>query len=157
MRIKLIFIGKNEDAWVEEGLNRYHKRLKRYAPTDVEIIPALRNARNLSEGEVKRKEGELLLQRINPNDHVVVLDEQGKTPTSEGLAKWMQGHLNAGTRYLILVVGGPNGYSEAVYQRAAEKIALSKLTFSHQMLRPFLAEQLYRAFTILKGEPYHHR
>lgn len=157
MRIKLIFIGKNDDSWVEEGLNRYHKRLKRYAPTDLVFIPALRNTGNLSEGEVKKKEGEQLLERLGPTDFLVLLDENGKERTSEGMAKWLQGHLNAGTRYLVLVIGGPYGFSEKVYQRANEKIALSKLTFSHQMIRPFLAEQLYRAFSILKGEPYHHR
>ncbi|MGD1844571.1 MAG: 23S rRNA (pseudouridine(1915)-N(3))-methyltransferase RlmH [Salibacteraceae bacterium] len=157
MRIKLIFVGKNDDSWVEEGLERYHKRLKRYVPTDLECIPALRNTRNLSEGEVKKKEGEQILAKVQPGDVLVLLDEKGKERTSEGLAKWVQGHLNSGTRYLVLVVGGPYGFSEAVYARANEQMALSKLTFSHQMIRPFLTEQLYRAFTILKGEPYHHR
>lgn len=157
MKITLLVIGKTEDAWLREGIQRYVDRLKHYVPFQLEEIPALKQNRSLTEAQQKTAEGELLLKKIAPADRLVLLDEKGKTFSSEAFSAQLQQHMNGGLKQLTFVVGGPYGFSDEVYRRANEKISLSAMTFSHQMVRLFFTEQLYRAFTILRNEPYHHR
>lgn len=123
----------------------------------MEIIPDIKNAKNLSEENQKKLEGEEILKRINPGDELILLDENGKSFTSEGFSEFLQKKMNSGLKNLTFVIGGPYGFSDAVYARATSKLSLSKMTFSHQMIRLFFVEQIYRAFTILRNEPYHHR
>jgi 23S rRNA (pseudouridine1915-N3)-methyltransferase len=124
---------------------------------ELEIIPDIKNVKNLPEKQQKEKEGEAILKKLNPTDTLILLDENGKQYSSVDFSDFLQGKMNAGTRQLVLVIGGPYGFSDALYQKAEGKISLSKMTFSHQMIRLFIVEQLYRAFTILRNEPYHHR
>lgn len=156
MKIKLLAVGKTDDKNLEALFEKYRKRLGHYVNFSVEIIPDIRNSRNLSFTEQKRAEGESILKRIQESDQVILLDERGKAFRSVELARDLQKKMNAGVRTLVLVIGGPYGFSEPVYQRANAEMSLSKMTFSHQMIRVFLVEQLYRAFTILRNEPYHH-
>lgn len=134
----------------------YEKRLKHYIGFDLEIIPDLKKGKNLSIEQQKEKEGELILKKLHPSDHVVLLDEKGKEYRSIEFAKYLQKKMNSGMKQLVLVIGGPYGFGNEIYKRASEKLAFSKMTFSHQMIRLFAVEQLYRGFTILKKEPYHH-
>ena len=158
MIIDLILVGKTTGTWLENGIAEYVGRLKHYVRFGLVVVPELKNARNLREEQIKTAEGELILARIAPGDHVVLLDERGAMPDgSIGFAERLQGVMNRGVRRLVFVVGGAYGFSEAVYARADRQISLSRLTFSHQMVRLIFVEQLYRAFTILGGEPYHHR
>lgn len=158
MVIELIVVGKTTGSWLESGIREYTERLTHYTRFTLSVIPELKNARSLREEQIKRTEGELILGRTAPSDWVVLLDEQGRQPAgSVALADWLQGLLNRGTRKVIFVIGGAYGFSPEVYARANEKLSLSALTFSHQMVRLIFVEQLYRAFTILNGEPYHHR
>ncbi|MDR6301082.1 23S rRNA (pseudouridine(1915)-N(3))-methyltransferase RlmH [Mesonia maritima] len=157
MTIKLLAVGKTDDPKLKELTNQYVKRLKHYCKFEFEVIPDIKKSKNLDENQQKIKEGELILKKITPADILVLLDENGKNFSSEGFSKWIQKKLNTGMKQLIFVIGGPYGFSEEVYERANQKIALSQMTFSHQMVRLFFTEQLYRAFTILKNEPYHHR
>ncbi len=158
MVIELIVVGKTTDSWLESGIREYTERLTHYTRFTLSVIPELKNARSLREEQIKRTEGELILGRTAPSDWVVLLDEQGRQPAgSVALADWLQGLLNRGTRKVVFVIGGAYGFSPEVYARANEKLSLSALTFSHQMVRLIFVEQLYRAFTILNGEPYHHR
>lgn len=158
MVIELIVVGKTVGAWLESGIREYTDRLGHYVRFSQSVIPELRNAKNLREEQIKTTEGELILSRLAPGDHVVLLDENGRLPDgSVAFSEWLQGIMNRGTRKLVFVVGGAYGFSAAVYARANEKISLSRMTFSHQMVRLIFVEQLYRAFTILNGEPYHHR
>lgn len=158
MIIDLILVGKTTGTWLENGIAEYVGRLKHYVRFGLVVVPELKNARNLREEQIKTAEGELILARIAPGDHVVLLDERGAMPDgSVGFAEQLQGVMNRGVRRLVFVVGGAYGFSEAVYARADRQISLSRLTFSHQMVRLIFVEQLYRAFTILGGEPYHHR
>lgn len=156
MKLILLVIGKTDESWLREGMEEYAGRLSRYLPFEMEVIPDLRNRKRLSEAEQKQAEGELILARLKPGDRLYLLDERGKQPRSTELAEWLQRNMNAGYKRLILTVGGPYGFSDAVYDRADGKLSLSKLTFSHQMVRLFALEQLYRAMTILRNEPYHH-
>lgn len=156
MQITLLVIGKTEDAYLTEGIEKYVKRLKFYTSFTLQVIPSLKNAKNLSEEEQKKKEAELILKTITPKDYLVLLDENGKEFSSLQFSKFMETCSLRSTSHIIFVVGGPYGFSEEVYKRANDKIALSRLTFSHQMVRLFFVEQLYRAFTIIKGEAYHH-
>lgn len=156
MDIKLILHGKTEDNYIQEGLSNYSKRLKRYITFSEHTIPALKNAKNLSFDEIKQKEGDLLLSKIKPTDTLVLLDEKGKMFTSLNFSAFLQKQMNLGLKSLVFVVGGPYGFSDQVYQRANHTLSLSKMTFSHQMIRLFFVEQVYRAFTILNNEPYHH-
>lgn len=156
MNIKLILHGKTEDAYLQEGILKYTKRLRRYFNYSELIIPALKNTKGLTFSEVKQKEGELLLSKINSSDLLVLLDEKGRSFTSAGFSNYFQKQMNQSTRNLVFVVGGPYGFSMDVYNRADDKISLSKMTFSHQMIRLLFVEQIYRAFSILKNEPYHH-
>lgn len=157
MQIRLIAVGKTDHAAIQTLLEEYSKRLGFYIKFEMEIIPDLKNSKNLSEAAQKEKEGELILKKVQTSDELVLLDEQGKQYSSVDFSDYLQKKMNAGLKQLIFVIGGPYGFSEEVYQRANGKISLSKMTFSHQMVRVFFVEQLYRAFTILKNEPYHHQ
>lgn len=157
MTIKLIAIGKTDNNNLQTLIADYQKRLGHYIRFEFEIIPDLKKVKHLSESQQKDKEGELILSKTQKSDVLILLDENGKQIDSVAFANYLQKHLNSGIKNLIFVIGGPYGFSEAVYQRANGKLGLSKMTFSHQMVRLFFIEQLYRGFTILKNEPYHHR
>ena len=157
MNIKLIAIGKTDDKNLQALIEEYQKRLSFYIKFEMEIIPDIKNVKNLSEIQQKEKEGELILSKLSPTDYLILLDENGKTFTSLEFANELQKKMNAGIKTLVYVIGGPYGFSEAVYQKAQQKISLSKMTFSHQMVRLFFIEQVYRGFTILRNEPYHHQ
>ena len=155
MKITLLTVGKTDIAWVREGLETYSSRLVHYVPFNVREIPELKNTSSLSKAQVKEKEGELILGCVSASDTVILLDEHGKELTSVGFAREIESMTNAG-RNVVFVIGGAYGFSDAVYSRCNGKVSLSKMTFSHQMVRTIFAEQLYRAFTIIKGQPYHH-
>jgi len=138
-------------------IDEYQKRLSFYIKFDLEIIPDIKNVKNLSESQQKEKEGELILAKITPTDQLILLDENGKTFSSVAFSEELQKKMNAGIKTLVFVIGGPYGFSETVYAKTQGKISLSSMTFSHQMVRLFFIEQLYRGFTILKNEPYHHQ
>ncbi|MGB5436127.1 MAG: 23S rRNA (pseudouridine(1915)-N(3))-methyltransferase RlmH [Maribacter sp.] len=157
MTIKLLAIGKTDSTSLQHLITDYEKRLSHYIKFELEIIPDIKNVKNLSEIEQKEKEGELILKRLNNTDVLVLLDENGKQLDSIEFSKYLQKKMNSGLKQLVLVIGGPYGFSPAVYAKAQGKLSLSKMTFSHQMVRLFLIEQVYRAFTILKNEPYHHK
>ena len=157
MTIKLLGIGKTDDKTLQNLTDVYVKRLQFYNKFEIELIPNLKKVKNLDENQQKQKEGELILNKIATSDFVVLLDENGKQLSSVGFSEFIQKRFNSGLKQVIFVIGGPYGFSEEVYNRANSKISLSKMTFSHQMVRLFFTEQLYRAFTILKNEPYHHR
>ena len=156
MKISLLTVGKTDVKWAREGLDLYVSRLSHYVPFTLEEIPELKNVSALSRDQIKEKEGELVLKRIKDADELVLLDERGRELRSVELASWLQDRLARGGRDLVFVIGGAYGFSDKVYDRADGKLSLSRLTFSHQMVRTIFAEQLYRAFTIIKGEPYHH-
>lgn len=156
MQIKLIAIGKTDHPAIQKLIEEYASRLGHYIRFEIEIIPDLKNTKALSESIQKEKEGELILKKTQTSDDLILLDERGKTFSSIEFSEYIQKKMNSGLKQLVLVIGGPYGFSDTVYSRANGKISLSKLTFSHQMIRPFLIEQLYRSFTILRNEPYHH-
>lgn len=156
MKIKLLWVGKTADKYLEEGVNIYCKRLTHYCRFETQTLPDIKNAKNLSKEELKEKEGKLILDNVANGDVLILLDDKGKQLTSPKLADYVQKLLNRGAQQIIFVIGGAYGFSEEVYTRAEAKLSLSPLTFSHQMVRLIFTEQLYRAFTILKGEPYHH-
>lgn len=157
MNIKLLAIGKTDNKALQTLIDDYTKRLSFYVKFDLEIIADIKNVKNLSEKQQKEKEGELILSKIGSTDHLILLDENGKTFSSVGFADELQKKMNAGIKTLVFVIGGPYGFSEEVYKKANGKISLSAMTFSHQMVRLFIIEQIYRGFTILKNEPYHHQ
>lgn len=157
MQIKLLAIGKTDNKELQSLIFDYQRRLGHYIKFDLQIIPDIKKAKHLTENQQKDKEGELLLHLINSNDVLVLLDENGKSLNSLQFADYLQKHMNSGIKQLIFAIGGPYGFSDAVQERANGKLSLSKMTFSHQMVRLFFIEQLYRGFTILKNEPYHHR
>lgn len=157
MTIKLLSIGKTDDSALQSLIDTYVNRLGHYNKFEFEVIPDLKKTKNLDTEQQKTKEGKLILDRIAASDIMVLLDENGKQFSSEGFSEYIQKRLNSGMKQLIFVIGGPYGFSEEVYNRAQSKVSLSKMTFSHQMVRLFFVEQLYRAFTILKNEPYHHK
>lgn len=155
MKTELILVGKTADKLYTRGIDDYRERITHYMPFDITVIPALKNTKSLSEEQQKAAEGELILKSIQPSDTVVLLDERGVERTSMETASWLEKkHQTA--RRLVFVIGGPYGFSEDVYRRANDKISLSRMTFSHQMVRLVFMEQLYRACTIIKGESYHH-
>ncbi len=156
MQIRLIAVGKTDHLSIQKLTEEYVQRLGHYIRFEMEIIPDLKNTKSLSFQAQKEKEGELILKKIQPSDDLILLDERGMTFSSMEFSDFLQKKMNSGLKQLIFVIGGPYGFSDAVYARADGKISLSKMTFSHQMIRPFFAEQLYRAFTILSNEPYHH-
>ncbi|WP_460218502.1 23S rRNA (pseudouridine(1915)-N(3))-methyltransferase RlmH [Psychroserpens sp. MEBiC05023] len=157
MTIKLLAIGKTDNKDLQSLINDYQKRLGHYIKFQFEIIPDLKKTKHLSEDQQKQKEGELLLNKVSSSDVLILLDENGKQLDSIGFSQYLQKHMNSGIKQLVFVIGGPYGFSSEVYQKANGKLSLSKMTFSHQMIRLFIIEQLYRGFTILKNEPYHHR
>lgn len=156
MKVKLLAVGKTDDKNLQVLIENYQKRLRHYINFQLEIIPDVKNSKNLSETQQKEKEGELILKKISATDQLILLDEKGMSFGSKEFSAFIQKKLNSGLKQLVLVIGGPYGFSEAVYKKSQGKISLSKMTFSHQMIRLFVTEQLYRAFTILKNEPYHH-
>jgi len=156
MRITFLTVGRTDEAYLKEGIEKYVKRLKHYIRLAVVEIDDLKNAKTLTREQQKAKEGELILKKISPLDHVVLLDENGSQLTSKQFAVYIDKKTLASISHLVFVVGGPFGFDPQVYQRADDKLSLSEMTFSHQMVRLFFVEQLYRAYTILKGEPYHH-
>ena len=157
MKITLIAIGKTDDKKLIALTETYIKRLQHYVNFSFEIIPDIKNSKNLSEIQQKVAEGNEILKKIENSDQLILLDEKGKSHTSEGFSNFLQKKMNSGLKNLIFVIGGPYGFSDEIYKRANGKISLSAMTFSHQMVRLFFVEQLYRGFTIIKGEPYHHR
>lgn len=157
MQIKLIAIGKTDSSELERLISVYQNRLAHYVRFSFDIIPDLKNTKNLSEKLQKEEEGKLILSKIMPTDRLILLDENGKEMNSVGFSNFLQKQMNSGLKQLVFVIGGPYGFSEAIYKKAVGTLSLSKMTFSHQMVRLFVIEQLYRGFTILKNEPYHHR
>ncbi len=156
MKITLIAIGKTDDDYIIEGIDKYLSRLKHYIKLEIKIIPDLKKTKNLSQDEQKSKEAELFLKHINVTDEVIVLDERGVELSSMHFADLLNKKMIGSVQNLVFLIGGPYGFDNSIYQRAHYKLSLSRMTFSHQMIRLFFAEQVYRAFTILKGEPYHH-
>eukprot|EP01136_Pigoraptor_vietnamica_P010241 Opistho-1_new@47670 len=157
MNIKLLAIGKTDNKELQKLIEEYTKRLSFYIKFDLEIIPDIKNVKNLSESQQKEKEGELILAKLTPTDQLILLDENGTTFSSVCFSDYLQKKMNSGVKTLVFVIGGPYGFSEEVYKKAQGKISLSLMTFSHQMVRLFFIEQLYRGFTILRNEPYHHQ
>jgi 23S rRNA (pseudouridine1915-N3)-methyltransferase len=155
MRITLIESGKTRDPFIQEGVELFKKRVERYVPFQIETIPDLKNTRNLTMKEVQEKEGRLILKRLNPGSYMILLDERGREFHSIAFAEYLNS-LEGRVNQLLFVIGGPYGFSQEVYEKADGLVSLSKLTFSHQLVRVIFMEQLYRAYTILKGEPYHH-
>ena len=156
MKIKLIFIGKEDAELLDASIKQYSKKINFYFPYETVVIPYLKNCKSLSFDEQKKKEGELILKKIAPSDVVVLLDERGKELSSVAFSGFIQQQSNSGIKNLVFVIGGAYGFSDEVYQRKNEMVSLSKMTFPHIMVRLLFAEQLYRACTILKNEPYHH-
>lgn len=157
MKFQLLLTGATADKYINEGIKEYEKRLKRYVPFEIEILRDLKNTKNLSFDQVKQKESDQQLKFLEQSSFVILLDENGKEFTSVKFADYIDKLMIRGLKTVTFVVGGPYGFSPEMYQRADAKISLSKMTFSHQMVRLFFTEQLYRAFTILKNEPYHHQ
>lgn len=155
MKITLLVVGKTADTHIQALLQDYQKRLGHYVPFTLTVIPELKNTKSLTSEQQKQAEGELILRNITTSTDMILLDERGKEFRSREFADYLQKKMSSG-RDLVFVVGGPYGFSDAVYQRANGQISLSKMTFSHQMVRLFFVEQIYRAMTILRGEPYHH-
>ena len=156
MTITLLTIGKTDSSALQNLIENYTARLKHYVRFEMVVIPDIKKTKNISENQQKEKEGEVLLKQLQPADFFVLFDEKGKEFTSLGFADLLQKHMNSGLKNLVFAIGGPYGFSAAVQKRANAKISLSKMTFSHQMVRLFVVEQLYRGFTILRNEPYHH-
>lgn len=156
MKIKLLLIGKTDESYLKQGIEKYTKRIKHYLSFDFIIVPDLKNTGKLSEEQQKQKEGELILNQLNPADFVVLLDEKGKEYSSVDFSKFIEKQMISGLKNLVFIVGGPYGFSKQLYEKSSIKISLSQMTFSHQMVRLIFVEQLYRAMSIIKGEPYHH-
>lgn len=156
MKSVLLVVGKTDDKYLNEGIDKYCKRIVKYLPFEMQIITDIKNTKNLSEEVQKQKEGELILKKLQPSDYIVLCDEKGNEYNSERYAKWLNSVYLSGYKRLVFIIGGAYGFSSDVYQKANSKLSLSKMTFSHQMIRLLFVEQYYRAQTILKGEPYHH-
>ncbi len=157
MKIKLLAIGKTDDSALISLISRYQDRLQHYVSFDLDILPDLKQVKNMSESEQKNKEGTLIQKQLKPGDFVCLFDEKGREFSSVDFSKYLQKRMNSGLKRLVFVIGGPYGFSEEIYKIAQGKISMSQMTFSHQMIRLFAVEQIYRGFTILKNEPYHHR
>ena len=156
MRITLLTVGKTDKKWVQEGIKIYADRLKHYIPFSITEIPELKNVSAFTKEQIKTKEGELILKNIRPSDDLILLDEHGKEYTSVEWSKFIEQRMSRSGKDIVFVIGGAYGFSQEVYSRSDAKVSLSKMTFSHQMVRAIFVEQIYRAFTIMKGEPYHH-
>ncbi|MDL2228056.1 23S rRNA (pseudouridine(1915)-N(3))-methyltransferase RlmH [Bacteroidales bacterium OttesenSCG-928-K03] len=157
MKITLLLCGKTSEKWISEGMNIYSKRIKNYISFEEKIIPDLKNSSKLSVNEIKSKEGEQILNEIDTSDFLILLDENGNEFSSISFANELQKQMNSGRKRVVFLIGGPYGFSQEVYKRANMKISLSQMTFSHQIVRVIFLEQLYRAFSILNNEPYHHQ
>lgn len=156
MRIELISIGKTDNQELNKLIDHYVKRLAHYIKFDFTILPDIKNVKNLSKAEQKKAEANSILKFLQKSDFIVLLDENGRGMSSEDFAQYLQKRMNASTKKLVFIIGGPYGFDPMIYERADQKISLSKMTFSHQMVRLFFCEQLYRGFSILNNEPYHH-
>ncbi|AEW19954.1 putative rRNA large subunit m3Psimethyltransferase RlmH [Tannerella forsythia KS16] len=156
MNIVLLTVGKTEASFWKEALAEYQRRLQHYVPFELQALPEVKNTKNLTMSQQKTQEGVLIRKAMQAGDWFVLLDEQGKEYTSMQFAAYLEKKIQIVSRRLVFVIGGPYGFSDEVYQMASERLSLSKMTFSHQMIRPIFVEQLYRAMTILRGEPYHH-
>lgn len=156
MKITLLSIGKTEESYIKQGIEKYLKRLKHYTRLELLELPELKNTKALTQEQQKAKEAELILKKIGNNDFVVLLDEKGAEFSSSQFAAYLDKKAIASVSSMIFIIGGPYGFDNIVYGRANDKLSLSRMTFSHQMVRLFFVEQLYRAYTIIKGEPYHH-
>lgn len=156
MKVILLMVGKTTDRYFTEAFQEYQNRLLHYLSFETIVIPELKNTKNLTEDQQKEKEGELILKNIQPGDYAILLDEHGKEFTSLQFASWIEKKMHAVSRRIIFIIGGPYGFSTQVQKKGQEKISLSRMTFSHQMIRVIFIEQLYRAMTILNHEPYHH-
>lgn len=156
MKITLLVVGKTEDKYLIEGIEKYLNRLKHYIGFNLIVIPEIKNTKNLTQAQQKSKEAELILKQVSNPDTVILMDEKGKKYTSVLFAEYLNKQMIGSVQQMVFVIGGPYGFDETVYKRANGTISLSDMTFSHQMVRLFFVEQLYRAFSILKGEPYHH-
>ena len=155
MKTKLLVVGKTNDKNITKGIDDYVGRVKHYMPFDIEVIPELKNTKSLTQSNQKEMEAEQILKRLQPSDTVVLLDEHGKEYRSIEFARWIE-KLQQTARSLVFIIGGPYGFADSVYERSDAKLSLSNMTFSHQMIRLLFVEQIYRACTIIKGEPYHH-
>ncbi len=156
MKVTLLVVGKTDKHYIKEAIAEYTKRLKHYVSFEIEVIPDIKKAKNLTAGQQKTKEGELILSKDYSGKEIHLFDEKGKMFSSKEFSQFLEKKMVSGLKELVFVIGGPYGFSPEVYEKANSKISLSKLTFSHQMARLLCVEQIYRAFTILKGEPYHH-
>lgn len=156
MKVVLLSLGKTDEDFYVQAMDIFRKRLSHYLPFDLEFVPDVKNTKNLSEKEQKNLEGEAMLSRIQQGDYVVLLDDKGKQYSSVEFSRFIEKKLYSVPKRLVFVVGGPYGFPDEVYRRANEKLSLSRMTFTHQMVRLVFVEQLYRAMTILNGEPYHH-
>lgn len=157
MKITLLTVGKTEDSYLKEGIDKYIKRLKHYVKTEIVELPELKNTKSLSEDQQKSKEAEMILKKVGAADFLILLDEKGMELSSPQFAAYLDKKALGSVQHVVFVIGGPYGFDNEVYQRANDKLSLSRMTFSHQMVRLFFIEQLYRAYTIIKGEPYHHQ
>ncbi len=156
MKITLLVVGKTNDPHFIAGIEEYAGRIRRYLPFGIEAVPELRNAKSLSEEQQKEREADLLLKAFRPGDHIVLLDERGRERRSVEFAAWMEKRMAAGLKRLVFVAGGPYGFSPRIREKADEEVSLSRMTFPHQMVRLIFTEQVYRAMTVINGEPYHH-
>ena len=156
MKIKLILIGKTNANYLLEGEKEYEKRLKHYIKFEEIVVPDVKQSGKWSESQLKKKEGQLIVDKLENNDHVILLDDKGKSFSSLQFSEFLQQKMNSSLKSLVFVVGGAFGFSDEVYERANMKLSLSKMTFSHQMVRLIFKEQLYRGFSILRAEKYHH-
>lgn len=157
MKITLLSIGKTTDSYLLEGMNKYLQRIKHYVVFKTVELPELKNTKSLSQEQQKNKEATLVLKNVSSTDHLILLDERGQELSSVNFSTLLNKKMVGGVQHLVFVIGGPYGFDPRVYNRADYQISLSKMTFSHQMVRLFFVEQLYRAYTILRGEPYHHQ
>ncbi|MCM1517836.1 MAG: 23S rRNA (pseudouridine(1915)-N(3))-methyltransferase RlmH [Pseudoflavonifractor sp.] len=156
MKITLLAIGKTASSYLREGIDNYTRRIGYYVPFEFKVLPDIKNTRSLTEDRQKALEGESFMSVIRPGDHVVLLDERGREMTSRQFSGFISEKMTRLPGQLIFVIGGPYGFSDEMYRRADDKLSLSRMTFSHEMVRLFFVEQIYRAMTILRGEPYHH-
>ena len=156
MKIELAVIGKSSIGYLKQGIDEYIKRLKHYVPFEIKYIDDIKNTKNISEDQQKRTEGAKILSLLDKSDFVVLLDEHGKEYTSMQYSSYIQKRMLSGVKKVVFVIGGPYGFSQEVYDRANDKISFSKMTFNHEMIRLIFTEQLYRAYTIINHEPYHH-
>lgn len=156
MKIVLIFVGKTVEEWLKQGIQNYVERIGHFTTFEIQIIPDLKNTKNMETSIQKEREGESIIKLLQRGDHVILLDDKGLEMTSEQMSVWIDKKISLSVKRIVFIVGGPYGFSKDVYDIANEKLSLSKMTFSHQMVRLIFVEQLYRAFTIINGMPYHH-